>query len=287
MLTAVGLTASRYCLGTVPSLLAWLAVVVIVEFVIQPLSTLLHELGHAGAVAMLGRRQSFVMVGRGPWLTVKVRRTTVHFSVLPTRGVQVAGVCRYDASGLTWKQLGWIALAGPLATAAQLILVLTISPFLWAHGPTIRYVIVLWAIGLISSLVINLMPQRPSRSGERARVLRRDGARAREAFARHKAAAPRPQPIRRAATHDPEAELPPHWAPADPEKRRIFEAELRRALQPPQPGEDPDERRRIEARMRVALTPPDETYRQLAAITQQRDRSRSETSTPPPGHRDS
>ena len=41
------------------------------------------------------------------------------------------------------------------------------------------------------------------------------------------------------------------------------------------------------ARLRVALTPPDKTYRQLASITQKRDRGRSETSTPPPGHRDS
>jgi hypothetical protein len=261
-------------------------VAAIVQFAIQPLSTLLHELGHAGAVALIGRRQSFVMVGRGPWLTVKRGRITVHFSVLATRGVRIAGVCRFERSGLSWKQLGWIALAGPLATAAQLILLLAIAPFLWTYGPSIRYLVVLWSIGLAGSLVINLVPQRSREPGGRATVTRRDGTQAREAFARHKAGAPPPQPIRTPAARDPEDDLPPHWAPANPEERRVFEAELRQALQPPQPGEDPDERRRLEAQLRTALTPPDETYRQVASITQQRDRDRSETSTPPPGHRD-
>jgi len=286
LLGAAALLVSQYWLGTVPSFTMWLVVSAIVQFVIQPLSTLLHELGHASAVSLIGRRHSYVMVGRGPWLTVKRRRVTVHFSVSATRGVRIAGVCRYDHSGLSWKQLGWIALAGPLATAAQLVLVLAIAPFLWTHGPTARYLIVLWTIGLAGSLLINLVPQRSREPGDRAQVTRRDGTQAREAFTRHKAGAPPPQ-ARAAAAHDPADDLPPHWAPADPEKRRVFEAELRRALQPPQPGEDPDERRRLEAQLRAALTPPDETHRQLASITQQRDRERSETSTPPPGHPDS
>lgn len=287
MLAVPALIVSQYWLGVVPNWATWLVVVAIVQFVIQPLSTLVHELGHACAVTLIGRRQSSVIVGRGPWLTVKRRRVTVHFSVLATRGVRIAGVCRFDRSGLSWKQLGWIALAGPLATAAQLIVVLAIAPLLWAHGPTIRYLVVLWTIGLATSLVINLVPQRSREPGDHATVTRRDGTQAREAFARHKAGASPQQPIRAVAARDPADDVPPHWAPADPEERRVFEAELRRALQPPQPGEDPDERRRIEARLRVALTPPDKTYRQLASITQKRDRGRSETSTPPPGHRDS
>ncbi|HET7049800.1 MAG TPA: hypothetical protein VFI54_16180 [Solirubrobacteraceae bacterium] len=287
VLAVAALIVSQYWLGVVPNWATWLVVVAIVQFVIQPLSTLLHELGHACAVTLIGRRQSFVMVGRGPWLTVKRRRVTVHFSVLATRGVRIAGVCRFDRSGLSWKQLGWIALAGPLSTAAQLILVLATAPLLWTHGPTFRYLVVLWMIGLASSLVMNLVPQRSREPGDHATVTPRDGTQAREAFARHKAGAAPPQPIRAVAARDPADDPPPHRAPADPEERRVFEAELRRALPPPQPGEGPDERRRIEARLRVALTPPDETYRQLAAITQQRDRRRSETSTPPPGHRDS
>ena len=138
MLAVPALIVSQYWLGVVPNWATWLVVVAIVQFVIQPLSTLVHELGHACAVTLIGRRQSSVIVGRGPWLTVKRRRVTVHFSVLATRGVRIAGVCRFDRSGLSWKQLGWIALAGPLATAAQLIVVLAIAPLLWAHGRTIR-----------------------------------------------------------------------------------------------------------------------------------------------------
>lgn len=286
VLAAAVLIVSQYGFGVAPSFTTWLVVATIVQFVIQPLSTLLHELGHAGAVWLIARRQSFVMVGRGPWLTVKREGVTVHFSVLATRGVRIAGVCRFDRSGLSWKQLGWIALAGPLATAGQLILLLAIAPLLWALGPTIRYLVVLWTIGLASSLVINLMPQRRREPGDHATVTRRDGTQAREAFARHRAGAPPPQPIRAEAASDPDGDLPPHWAPADPEQRRVFEAELRRALQPPQPGEDPGERRRLESQLRAALSPPDETYRQLASITEQRDRERSTGSTPPPGHRD-
>lgn len=285
LLGAAALIVSQYWFGIAPSFTTWLVVVAIVQFVFQPLSTLLHELGHAGAVAVIARRQSFVMVGRGPWLKVKRGRVTVHFSALATRGVRIAGVCRYDRSGLSWKQLGWIALAGPLATAAQLILLLAIAPFLWTYGSTFRYLVVLWAIGLAGSLVINLVPQQSRKPGDQATVTMRDGTLAREAFSRHRAGVP--TPTRAAVARDPGDDLPPHWAPADPEERRVFEAELRRALQPPQPGDDPDESRRLEIQLRAALTPPDKTYRQLASITEHRDRERSETSTPPPGHQDS
>jgi hypothetical protein len=281
LLGAAALLVSQYWLGAVPSFTSWLVVVAIVQFFIQPLSTLLHELGHAVAVAVIARRPSFVMVGRGPWLTVKRGPVTVHFSMLAARGIRIAGVCRYDRSGLSWKQVGWIALAGPLATAAQLVLVLAITPVLWTHGPTARLLAALWTIGLAGSLVINLVPQRSREPGDW-----RDGTLAREAFARHTAGVP-PAPTFTAAAHDPADDLPPHWAPADPEERRVFEAELRRALQPPQPGEDPAERRRLEAQLRTALTAPDETYRQLASVAQQRERERSETSTPPPGRSDS
>jgi fatty acid desaturase len=51
LLGAAALIVSQYWLGVVPSFTTWLVIVAIVQFVIQPLSTLLHELGHAGAVA--------------------------------------------------------------------------------------------------------------------------------------------------------------------------------------------------------------------------------------------
>jgi hypothetical protein len=223
--TAV-LIVSQYGLGVAPSFTTWMVVAAIVQFVIQPVSTLLHELGHAAAVALIGERQSFVMVGRGPWLTIKRGRVTIHFSALATRGVRIAGVCRYDRSGLSWKQLGWIALAGPLATAAQLILVLAIAPLLWGHGSTVRYLLVLSTVGLAGSLVANLLPQRSRDPGDRATVTRRDGTQAREAFARHKAGAPPPQPVRVAAARDSVDELPPHWAPADPDERRRIETSI-------------------------------------------------------------
>lgn len=134
---------------------------VIAGLVVLPLSILGHELGHALAVSRLGRRNCMVIVGRGPFMRFTAGRAVVLFSVLPTRGVPFAGVCRYDPSGLPWRAIGWIALAGPLATAAELIGLVTAGPLLWTIGPLARFVVVLSAEILTWTLVQSAVDRDP------------------------------------------------------------------------------------------------------------------------------
>jgi hypothetical protein len=50
LLMVGGVVVSQRWLGIVMNPLDWFALAVAAEFVIQPISTLVHELGHAGAV---------------------------------------------------------------------------------------------------------------------------------------------------------------------------------------------------------------------------------------------
>ena len=115
----------------------------VLGLVVGPLSILGHELGHALAVSRLARRGSMVIVGRGPFLRFRTGRTVVLFSLLPTRGAPFSGISRYDSSGLPWRTIGQIALAGPLATAAELVGLAVAAPLLWAIGPLTRFVLLL------------------------------------------------------------------------------------------------------------------------------------------------
>lgn len=259
VVAGAALIVSQRWLGELHSPLAWVVLVAVGEFGIQPMSTLAHELGHAAAVAVLGRRRAVAIVGRGPWITLKLGRVSARLSVLPTRGVRIAGVCRYDPSGMAWRRLAWVALAGPMATGLELVLVLGFAPMLWNAGTFVHYLLVFSALGLLNSLFSNLLPRRAGEGDRTATVTQRDGWHARHAFARHRAGAAPPQaPAASGArpSREHEIELPPHWAPADPDRRRVFEDELRRALRPAAPHDDPNERRRLEAQLGAAVTPP-------------------------------
>jgi len=105
------LTAAQHWLGRLHDPAQWLALVLLLEFAVQPLSTLVHELGHAIAVAAVGKCPAHAIVGRGPWLTAQIGRFMVSFSPFPMRGVLVRGICRYDPAGISWRSRGWIALA--------------------------------------------------------------------------------------------------------------------------------------------------------------------------------
>jgi hypothetical protein len=158
--------------------------------IVLPVSNLGHELGHALAVSRLGRRNSMVIVGRGPFLRFTAGRAVVLFSILPTRGVPFAGVCRYDPSGVPWRAIGWIALAGPLATAAELVGLVTAGPLLWTIGSLARFVLVLSAEVLIWTLVQSLRGHTSATPAGGSGRLLHDGDLARLAFARHQAGIP-------------------------------------------------------------------------------------------------
>jgi hypothetical protein len=177
---------------TVPSgsdLGDFLIALLVLGFVVQPLATLGHELGHALAALLLGGRPSLIVVGRGPFLRIRAEPTLILFSVLPTRGVLFAGICRYNPTGLPWRSVLLIALAGPLATLIELLAALLLGPALWHDGALARMVIAWTDIWLAVSLAVNLWPRGGVSGPGTDRALRRDGDLARYAYARHRAAA--------------------------------------------------------------------------------------------------
>jgi hypothetical protein len=182
----------------------WLAMWLVLGFVIYPFSVLVHELGHALAVTWLGKRSARLVVGRPPWFEVRIGRLDLRFSPLPTRGVTFNGICLYEPTGLSWRSLGWITLAGPLATLLELIAVLGTSPVLWHVGPLVRALVILTAGALLVSLVGNLSGERVRAGHGKAVVGQRDGWIARQAFALHRKGAP---PPRRTSTPGPTATL--------------------------------------------------------------------------------
>ena len=137
------------------------ALLIALEFAVQPVSTLIHELGHAAAARRATGKPVSIIVGRGPWLTFSIDQVRVNFSVLPTRGVMIRGVCRYDAREVSWRRRGLIALAGPAATLIQLLISSLFTFELWPDaGAVVRAALLLSLIGLGIGLVGNLVPKR-------------------------------------------------------------------------------------------------------------------------------
>jgi hypothetical protein len=223
-----GMLAAQLWLGRMPGVVGWLVLICVLQFLVQPVATLLHELGHAVAVACLGRRPALVTVGRGPWAPAKCSRITVRFSLMPSRGISLRGLCAYDPSGLPWRSIGWISLAGPIATAITFAVILAAAPTIWPAGTLARYIVVSTLVMLTESLIANLMPRQRGAHRHAATVGNRDGWAARYAFDCHKKGmAP---PARRQAT-PPSAAANPGFIsspmPAIPaEERGALEAAL-------------------------------------------------------------
>lgn len=181
-----GMLAAQVWLGRMPGVVGWLVLICVLQLLVQPVTTLLHELGHAVAVVWLGRRPALVTVGRGPWASAKGGRITVRFSLIPSRGVALRGLCVYDPSGLPWRSIGWISLAGPIATAITSAAILAAAPAIWPAGTLARYIVVSTLLMLAESLIVNLTP-RPQRPRPQAAIVgRRDGWAARHAFDCHR-----------------------------------------------------------------------------------------------------
>lgn len=209
-----------------PSLIDWLISISVVRLLVQPLATLLHELGHAFAVTRLGRRPALMIVGRGPWMSATCGNLRVRFSLVPGRGVRLRGACVYDPSGLSWRSIAWISLAGPIATGVTLAAVLAIAPALWAAGALARLIIFLTVIGLALSLIDNLIPRRLTPRADAAKLGERDGWKARQAFKCHAqgVAPPRTRPPRPNTASATSPAPPPPEIPA--EERGALEAVL-------------------------------------------------------------
>jgi hypothetical protein len=132
----------------------------VLQFVIQPVSTLIHELGHAAVARWVTKGRVSVVVGRSPYLKFAVAGVQVHFSFLPNRGVCLRGICRSDNTGVSWRNRARRALAGPAATFLELCVVAALGASLWAHaGVFERSLIGYTVLALVISLVVNLVPR--------------------------------------------------------------------------------------------------------------------------------
>jgi membrane-associated protease RseP (regulator of RpoE activity) len=157
------------------------------EFVVQPVSTLIHELGHAVVARRVTRKPVAVMVGRGPYAKLAFAGVRVNFSLLPARGMMIAGVCRSDASEASWHDRAAIALAGPVATVFELLGVVVTASVVWSHaGPLPRNLLAVTAVGLLSGAVWNLIPR------ALAGGINNDGLQALTAVRNHRAGMPLP-----------------------------------------------------------------------------------------------
>jgi hypothetical protein len=102
----------------IPPLVVALCVFGAALVVICPLSTLVHELGHALCYTRLTGRRATVYVGRRPTLlTWQLKRLDLHFD--PREGGPLLGRHQtvIDPRGMTASQLRQVLLAGPAATA--------------------------------------------------------------------------------------------------------------------------------------------------------------------------
>ena len=88
LFSAVGFGVAQHWAGRLTS--AQLLVALgLLEFVVQPVSTLIHELGHGVVACRLRGGPASIVVGRGPWLRFSVGQIRVNFSLLPGRGVLI------------------------------------------------------------------------------------------------------------------------------------------------------------------------------------------------------
>jgi hypothetical protein len=286
---AAGSLVDYRLVGGSVGLVAIFAVTALLQVVVQPVSTLIHELGHAAAVRALGKRGSVVVVGRGPWIKIGLGRITARFSLLPSRGVLMGGLCQFDVTGLPWRSIGWIALAGPLATLVELLALLTVAPLLWSRGAFVRQLIFLWAVYLVASVLVNLSPRRQVAGSRHAVVAQCDGWRARQAFARHRAGFPVPRP---AAPAQPSVTVRvgtgsqnhTFRVPTDPEQRRRLAAELAQAKAVVDRGGDPASLLELMERIRIPSPPATAADEAAGNPERRRDLDRAANSIPPPGH---
>jgi hypothetical protein len=150
--------------------------VVLVSFVISPLATLAHELGHAAVALHVSSGPVFVHVGRPPpLLRWCFTRLQVNWSPLPPRGVPFEGLCVSRPARSPRARLA-VTLAGPAVTA---LLVPALLLAMVASLDSPGWVAATWGLAALSafaSLLYNIDP-RPATKEERggATRMRRDG----------------------------------------------------------------------------------------------------------------
>jgi hypothetical protein len=159
----------------------FLVALVLAEFVVSPLSTLAHELGHARAALRAAPGKVTIVVGRkSAALGIFFDRLGIWWSPIPARGVAFRGICIWNARLATPRRRLSVALSGPLVTVL-LIPIYAAGAVATRSSPAwIPATLGLSAFACFVGCLVNLDPRITVE--EKKRSLRRDGPQALAAY---------------------------------------------------------------------------------------------------------
>jgi hypothetical protein len=159
----------------------FLLALVLAEFVVSPLSTLAHELGHARAALRAAPGKVTIVVGRkSAAVGVFFDRLGIWWSPIPARGVSFRGVCIWNARLASPRGRFSVALRGPIVTAL-LIPVYAAAALATRNSPAwIPATFGLSAFACFIGCLVNLDPRTTAQ--EHKATFRRDGPQALAAY---------------------------------------------------------------------------------------------------------
>jgi hypothetical protein len=143
------------------SLGTFLLAAVLGEFVLNPLSVLAHELGHAMVALKSSQDKVTVVVGRrSAAIGIVSERLAIWWSPIPTRGLIFDGHCIWNVGQASPREWLWAVLAGPSVNVV-LIPIYTYLFFLTDDPSSPRVISGVFFIGAASCIInclINLNP---------------------------------------------------------------------------------------------------------------------------------
>jgi hypothetical protein len=164
---------------TSPTLQDFAVAISLTGFVVMPLLSLLHELGHALVALRVAPGLVQVHVGRPPGLRVESRRLRIGFNIFPANGVSFVGLCiRERVSSDPRKEL-LVVLAGPVMTLLAAIALAVLA--LGSIDGEQHWLTLTFAFGALSALLSflkNVYPRSTSLRHNKRQQFVRDGPKA-------------------------------------------------------------------------------------------------------------
>jgi hypothetical protein len=163
----------------------FLLALLLAEFVLTPISTLIHELGHATIALKAtpkGTRVTVVVGKKTAALGIVFERLTIWWSPIPASGVSFRGICIWQGHLASHRDRLKMALAGPLMTALLIPVYVAAAVVTRTSVTWIPATFGLAAFGCFASLLMNADP-RTTKAELSSRVsIKRDGPQALAAY---------------------------------------------------------------------------------------------------------